>query len=362
MISINYDFGEISDNFRFGYGYCQCGCGDITSKYSDGTYRKYLPFHKNKKGEYQTYKGRRINKEIVTKEFLYWLYHEENNSIYEIADLLNCSESNARRLLKENEIESRSQSKARLNALKKGKISGHDFYEIDESFFSDWTPEMAWVLGLIYTDGYMKGNNMRLAMNDLDVIEKVIALLNYSKPVKVLKHNKKKLYSVEFHRELMAKDLLSLGVHQAKSFSLEFPDMPNEMKTHFIRGCWDGDGGISISNNKISAYYTSGSEKFITVLSETLFENGIYRNKIRKSNNYSFQQRQRDLEWFLKYQDGIYPCNITKRKTGNAFDIRIGLPISIINLQKYLYSSATKGIYMDRKYNKFREAINILKI
>src|SRR5437879_11610741 len=56
-------------------------------------------------------------------------------------------------------------SEARIVALQQGKISytseiyspgttiTHKQRHIDESFFKSWTPAMAWVLGVIYTDG-----------------------------------------------------------------------------------------------------------------------------------------------------------------------------------------------------------------
>ena len=55
---------------------------------------------------------------------------------------------------------------------------------VDEDFFKQWTPKMAWVLGLIYTDGCLvephgsvKGR-LTLSQKEPELIEKVLTLLN----------------------------------------------------------------------------------------------------------------------------------------------------------------------------------------
>ena len=53
---------------------------------------------------------------------------------------------------------------------------------VDEDFFKQWTPKMAWVLGLIYTDGCLvephgsvKGRACTLlAQKEPELIEKVL--------------------------------------------------------------------------------------------------------------------------------------------------------------------------------------------
>lgn len=352
-------FGQKTDEYPYGYGYCQCGCGSTTYTYRVVLYRKFLPTHsRRRRNTKANSRLKKINREIVTEEFLRQLYYNENNTPYEIAELVKCSETSVRNLFKEYSIKTRTQSEARLIALKKGKLPAHTHYDIDERFFSNWSPEMAWVLGLIYTDGYMLGNNLRLAMNDKDVIEKVTAHLKYTKPINVYHYNIKPLYSVEFHREVMTVDLMKLGVHQAKSFTIKFPGIPNEMLRHFIRGCWDGDGGFTDKTNSVGAHYTTSSKEFIEELATKLFEVGVYRIVLQRPKT------TRPDEWVneklaLKklYPDKKYPCRVHKRKNQNAYDLRICLPEALINLYIYLYADVDESIYMERKYIKFHNAL-----
>lgn len=352
-------FGQKTDEYPYGYGYCQCGCGSTTYKYHAVLYRKFLPLHsRRRRNTKANSRLKKINREIVTEDLLRWLYFDENNTPYEIAELVKCSETSVRNLFKEYSIKTRTKSKSRIIALKKGKLPAHKYYEIDERFFSNWSPEMAWVLGLIYTDGSMRGNNIRLAMNDRDVIEKVTAHLKYSKPISVLSYNNKPLYCVEFHREKIAGDLMRLGIHQAKSFTLKFPNIPSEMLRHFIRGCWDGDGGFGEKANSVVAYYTTSSKNFINELKMKLFEAGVYRANLQRPKSITPSEWRKEVLALKElYPDEKYPCRIRKRGNQNTYDINISLLEALINLYTYFYADVDESIYMERKYYKFHNAL-----
>ena len=175
--------GQKTDNFPFGYGHCQCGCGAKTYEYKSNYFNKYIPFHSRKKPKH-ILKKYKLDRNIITKELLVKLYLVEKKTLKEIADAIGCSDHTVINLLNEYSIKRRNLSKARLVALKKGKIKEHRYSDINESFFNTWSPEMAWILGLLYTDGYMKGNSVRLAMNDHDVIEKYKHHLCCTKEIK----------------------------------------------------------------------------------------------------------------------------------------------------------------------------------
>ena len=57
----------------------------------------------------------------------------------------------------------RIKSKARIEAIRKGKFDVFVHYDINENFFVDWSPQMAWVLGLLYTDGFI--DSVRVIVN-----------------------------------------------------------------------------------------------------------------------------------------------------------------------------------------------------
>lgn len=66
------------------------------------------------------------------------LYFEQNNSLEDIAKTYGVSRVAIYKHCKSFEIKLKSKSKARLQALKKGKLP-YQYYEINEKFFSKWT-------------------------------------------------------------------------------------------------------------------------------------------------------------------------------------------------------------------------------
>ena len=104
--------------------------------------------------------------DFLAKEKLIELYVDQGMSLTDIGKLAGCTRINVHYKLKKFGINARSKTDARTMALDKGKIKttridefGNEdevvFQKIryNEKFFKEWSAEMAYVLGLIYTDG-----------------------------------------------------------------------------------------------------------------------------------------------------------------------------------------------------------------
>jgi len=289
---------------------------------------------------------------------LFRLYVTHQYSLQEVAEFVGYSQNSVRNWLKEYLIPSRGLSDARLVALKKRKISDHQHHTMNEAFFQTWSPQMAWVLGLFFTDGYLRKNTLRLSLIDKDVLEKVAHAIDYTGDIKKVKNGPSYIYDLYIHRESVANDLRRLGVHQAKSFTIMFPDIPSQYVRHFIRGCWDGDGGITNTTNTISAQYTTGSRPFLQRIVEILFNQGIHRTHLRRPSTVTFARWDIEKQHIkAKYPHGKYPLTIHKRRNTKAFDIRVTRPDALERLVLYLYDGADKSIYMERKHKKFLSAL-----
>jgi hypothetical protein len=207
---------------------------------------------------------------------------------------------------------------------------------------------MAWVLGLCFTDGYFRRNQVRLALNDRDTLEKVRTLIGQYLKIKQQKQSYDKentIFTLTFGNEQMAKDLRRLGLTQKKSLTMQFPTVPAEFTSHFIRGCWDGDGGFTRTRDgKLSGHYTCGSERFIQVLNLKLFEAGIVRRIKRRMPDSA------RAELIREYGEGPYPLRIYKRSGTNAFDIRITTSDNLKKFFEYIYKNADQDIRMEKKY------------
>ena len=142
-------------------------CGTTEIKHvAKGLCRKCYTL--NTEAEHKKHKRykRGVADDYLTKDKLFELYVEKGMSLTDIGKLAGCTRVNVHYKLKKYEILARSKRIARTIALDKGKIKTariDKFGNVDnvifqkirynKKFFKEWSPEMAYVLGLIYTDG-----------------------------------------------------------------------------------------------------------------------------------------------------------------------------------------------------------------
>lgn len=161
--------------------------------------------------------------EKLNREYLYEEYINKMRSLGDIAKESNCSRQYVMNLMKKYGIERRTQSKARSEAMKKGKFERFGYYEINETFFSEWSPEMAWVLGLLFTDGFIRPFSISIWSMDIELLEKIKKTLNSSNPIGITAQSydkSKHIHRFAFYHEKMMEDLNRLGLHQREGGDL----------------------------------------------------------------------------------------------------------------------------------------------
>lgn len=112
-----------------------------------------------------------------------------------------------------------------------------------------WSPELAYAVGLITTDGNLSpdGRHMNLTSKDIEQIENFRTCLGLTNKVgRKARYNEKekKYYVLQFGNVIFYKWLLSIGLTPKKSLTLKALKIPDEYFFHFLRGCLDGDGNI----------------------------------------------------------------------------------------------------------------------
>lgn len=122
------------------------------------------------------------------------------------------------------------------------------------------TEEKAYLLGLLATDGNVSGGTISLALKARDRVllehfEQAIGLRPSSIRPMLKGMLRTSVSSVE-----MAGDLARLGVVPNKTMTLRWPEgVPENLERHYLRGVFDGDGGISGRQWSI----VSASESFV---------------------------------------------------------------------------------------------------
>ncbi|MDO8571008.1 MAG: LAGLIDADG family homing endonuclease [Candidatus Daviesbacteria bacterium] len=159
-----------------------------------------------------------------------------------------------------------------------------------ESFFDNWTRDMAYVLGYFASDGSMYRNKrgsyyISFTSADKELIETIKNIIMVKNIIEIYqpKGNTKIRYTLQIGSKKMFFRLLEIGFTPKKSLTLKLPIIPNNMLGHFLRGYFDGDGCAYLHyyhrvdrKNKLykilTLRLTSGSEHFLKSLHKRLIE------------------------------------------------------------------------------------------
>jgi DNA-binding transcriptional regulator WhiA len=120
-------------------------------------------------------------------------------------------------------------------------------HQVNEDFFKIWSHEMAWVLGIVITDGYISSRKsvryLSITQKNISILKMIAAYMDFDfsliKPGKTLTTPTMKINSLK-----IVNDLAKLGITTKKSHIVPFPDVPKVYLPSFIRGIIDGDGWV----------------------------------------------------------------------------------------------------------------------
>lgn len=190
---------------------------------------------------------------------------------------------------------------------------------VNEKFFSKWSSEMAYILGFIAADGCLveHGNGY----HGLDITSKDKNLLILIKNIMQAGHKigeKTRAWHLQVRNARIYKDLLSLGLKPRKSKTMLFPKVPKPYMPDFVRGYFDGDGGITVWREprwrrtwQIRVTFSSGSRNFLKRLHKRLLALGAV-NKGRVVPN------KRAFELCLSIEDSLGLYSFMYKNNGSA--------------------------------------------
>lgn len=245
----------------------------------------------------------------LTKEVLLSLYYENDMTLEEIGDLYDTSGKYISQIMKKRGLKAKSRKELGL------KFS-EAYSNVDVDFFKKKSPELAYIAGLIATDGHLhstgSGNRFSLGMTDKDVIEWVAEKIGITNKIYIVTSGKLPLYRISFSNYEVKEILIEqFKIIPKKSLTLQFPDLDPSLHSHFIRGVFDGDGGVGYDKrNILSIAISSASIEFINGIKGIVdnvidYDVNITRSYTRKGNPY-FRYSFFGIEKVKKFYDWIY--------------------------------------------------------
>jgi hypothetical protein len=210
-------------------------------------------------------------------------------------------------------------------------------HTVNDDYFKNLSPEMAYILGYVSADGNVawdvsKGYyslTITAAEKDKSHLGIIRKLLKSTKPLLYSSYTKS--YRLIVNNKQICRDLMRFGIVPRKSLIIKFPDLPDQYLKDFIRGYIDGDGSLRYFKRPRSPYFElsvcSGSRDFIVTLEEKIFQQLNINSRITKTKNNCFLLR--------------YSC-------------QRGL-----KLAKWIYGDAS--LYLPRKFIIYQEALSFRK-
>lgn len=270
--------------------------------------------------------------------------YKSGKSTGKLAKSYKCSPSTIWKILVKNKV------KCRL-PHKRGSI-----YTTHSDFFTKIdTPQKAYFLGLMYSDGNVSGSNNTISLSlkesDRGILNNLLPLIQPDGKLKYIPRNSNRTrknlkksfgdynfkshyegrYCISITNKQIHSDLIKHGCFPNKSLSLSFPSagtVPDKLIHHFMRGYFDGDGCVCKSG--YGSFSITGTADFVTKYRQKL----IHALSLKTNKIY-----QRD-------------------KTKNTCTVRYNGYKNLQAIYDFLYNDA--DLFLTRKYKSFNEILKKL--
>lgn len=198
-------------------------------------------------------------------------------------------------------------------------------YHFNEDFFKNIdSEEKAYFLGLLYADGTVgsKTNNIEITLQERDsaILDTFKKCINLEKSIYVQSKDSRIYHRLSITSSKFKHDLIKHGCIPNKTFKVTLPVIDKSLYRHFIRGCFDGDGCISIGKKSIMFNITGHIDLLSEIQNIMVNDVQLKHTNIQKAGNRSHT---------------IYFCG----------------KINCQKICKWLYTDA--NVFIQRKFDKF---------
>lgn len=170
------------------------------------------------------------------------------------------------------------------------------YKKYNKDFFKKWSPNMAYILGFLYADGNIiktkRGTHfVALQIKDKEILYKIRKVLDSNHKIGIKKKSKSITYRLQIGSKELFDDLSLVGLSPNKTKRIRLPKMPELFFGDFMRGYFDGDGGVWMGLNHIKSKspsmtlqvnFTSGSVEFLKDILNRLKQSGIVGGSLYK--------------------------------------------------------------------------------
>lgn len=180
---------------------------------------------------------------------------------------------------------------------------------------------MAYVLGFFSADGYITVNKRGgqfwcIQITDKKLLEQIKKAIESEHKISTRSGsgNESILYRLQIGSIEMCDDLRKLGLKERKTKNLIVPNVPNKYFADFVRGYFDGDGGVWVGfvhKERVAkllvmrAVFTSCSKGFLEMLKLRLDKNKITNGVLRKEKG-NYCRLTYSIHGSLKLYDFMY--------------------------------------------------------
>ena len=211
-------------------------------------------------------------------------------------------------------------------------------YPLNEKYFNSIDcEEKAYFLGFLYADGTnsLKKTEIKLSLQekDYEILKQLNSLLQPTKPIlcKKPKGNRQHQRALIINSKIISYKLNELGMMPNKTFKLTYPTwLFSDLNRHFIRGYFDGDGGVTINKTQqqLQISFTGTENILLNIQNNLINECNLNKTKLYVRH----PERNNNIRTMFYYGNG------NARK-----------------FYYYIYNEAK--LYMKRKKNKFEEIL-----
>lgn len=198
-------------------------------------------------------------------------------------------------------------------------------YPIKEELLDTWTPELAYFLGVMITDGEVSsvGAIIDIKTDDAEMLEHIRDWLSPTRPIngpytKIYEGKKTEYVRLSLTSKSLANTLIEkYGILPGKTGQerINFA-FPADMKRHLFRGMFDGDGTVTLRKSKKNeAGFVSASRPLLEQMKYLYGDNQGRSIRLKKDRRLtkSGEKRKPFYAWefgiaeSIKLRDWMYP-------------------------------------------------------